>query len=112
MSRLQEQHLSLAMRSEVCFVSGQSSMLHSMYQVSSLTIVIPMQEMRIRKNASKEFESFEGDLQEELAGMMESLQDEKNEKMRAAAAFKRQGSCFRYLFIMNVTISVMSVVRT
>lgn len=71
-----------------------------------------MQEMRIRKNASKEFESFEGDLQEELAGMMESLQDEKNEKMRAAAAFKRQGSCFRYLFIMNVTISVMSVVRT
>ena len=72
-----------------------------------------MQEMRIRKNASKEFESFEGDLQEELAGMIESLQDEKNEKMRAAAAFKRQGSCFHhYRFssnftsccIMNVTI--------
>ena len=48
--------------------------------------------MRIRKDASKTLESFEAELQDELDGMMQSLQDERNEKMRVAAAFKRQGS--------------------
>ena len=45
--------------------------------------------MRIRKNAGKELESFEGELQEELSGLIESLQVEKNEKLQAAAVFKR-----------------------
>ena len=98
MSRLREQHLSLAMRSEVrsilfhftvsrLFVTPKRKAHHSFLYFHART-----QEMKIRKDASKTMESFEAELQEELDGMMQSLQDERNEKMRAAAAFKRQGS--------------------
>lgn len=45
------------------------------------------QEMRVRKAASKTLESFEAELQEELAGMIHALEEEKEEKLRAAAAF-------------------------
>jgi len=58
---LREQHFSLALRSE---------------------------EMRLRKAASKTFVKFELELEEELATMIQSLQEEKNEKTQAAAAFQ------------------------
>jgi|AntAceMinimDraft_1070359.scaffolds.fasta_scaffold01760_4 hypothetical protein len=47
--------------------------------------------MRLRKAASKTFVKFELELEEELATMIQSLQEEKNEKTQAAAAFQRQG---------------------
>lgn len=54
--------------------------------------------MRIRKDANKTLESFEDDLQVELAGVIQSLHEEKSEKMRAAAAFQRQGSLSKTIF--------------
>ena len=105
MSRLREQHFSLAMRSEVRACPGKSfsfsRLLTSMLKVSSQFVT---QEMRIRKDASKTLASFEAELQEELAGMIQSLREEKNEKMRAAAAFQRHGSLVTFFLSFSCVI--------
>jgi hypothetical protein len=63
MLRLRDQHFTLAKRAE---------------------------EVKARKDASAELHNFEMELREELAGMIQSLQDEKREKLRAAQAFERE----------------------
>lgn len=63
MLRLRDQHFTLAKRAE---------------------------EVKARKDASAELHNFELELREELSGMIQSLQDEKREKLRAAQAFERE----------------------
>ena len=63
MLRLRDQHFTLAKRAE---------------------------EVKARKDASAELQNFELELREELSGMIQSLQDEKREKLRAAQAFERE----------------------
>jgi len=84
MSRLREQHFSLAMRSE---------------------------EMRVRKAASKTLEAFEAKLQNERAGMIQSLKDERNEKMRAAAAFQRQGIACIVCNVRSTTLGCIIMLK-
>lgn len=51
--------------------------------------LLSTQELRVRKAASKSFEDFEAKLQEEFNKMVQSLHEERDEKMGEVAAFRR-----------------------